>query len=91
MTHTFYVGTPRGSVGSVEKKFLGVLPQSQVNDCGCGTHEGRKSDFLHLPHSVWNQWNALALGNRRLFNYAFPWLSTNMPNHTNTWKLQFTY
>jgi len=52
MTYNFQVGTPCGSVCSDEEKFLGVLPQFQVNDCGGGTHEGRKSDFLDLPHSV---------------------------------------
>jgi len=83
MTRNFHVGTPCGSVYSDEEKLLGVLPQSQVNDCGGGTHEGRKSDFLDLSHPVSNQWYTLALGNSRFFNDAFPWLSTNMPKHTN--------
>jgi hypothetical protein len=52
MTNIFHVGTPCVSVCSDEEKFLGVLPQSQVNDCGDDTHEGRKSDFLDLTHSV---------------------------------------
>jgi len=46
MTRNFHVGTPCGSVYSDEEKLLGFLPQSQVNDCGGGTHEGRKSNFL---------------------------------------------
>jgi hypothetical protein len=83
MTHTFHVGISCGSVCSDEEKLMGVLPQSQVNDGGSGTHKGRKSGFLELPHSVRNQWYALAFGNR-FFNDASPWLSTNMPNQTNS-------
>jgi hypothetical protein len=94
ITHTFNTGTSCWLVWS-EESWGGntcFLPQSKVNEFVDDVHRGRSGEFLdHFqPETNGIPWPC-EQHILRFFNDSPPWLSTDTPDHTNSWELQLTY